>query len=140
MRIILDTSAFYFPVALELLSRQPEDIVVPAVAFTERARQLARDGRMSPAELLDELARNEIAVESYGEEEAMRFATGVRDDARWKKLARDAMIAGHVREGDVLWTANPLDFAAVGLAPAQIRDPTRASGGARHAGRERGGR
>lgn len=124
MRIVLDTSAFYHPKALRALAREAADIVVPAVAFTERAREISRDGRMTPEEFLRELRRNHMVVEPYGPEEAVRHAVRVHADARWRRVARDAMIAGHVREGDVLWTANRRDFEDIGVAPAQIRDVT----------------
>lgn len=107
---------FYRPQALRRLASLPHDVIVPAVVFTERARQLAKRG-VPPAEFEERLASNAFDVEVYGPREATRFAPAVHDDEAWRRLARDAMIAGHVREadGDVLWTTDPSDFQDVGL-------------------------
>jgi hypothetical protein len=60
-----------------------------------------------------------IEVEPFGQDEARRFAARL-DDARWARLARDAMVAGHLRPGDLLWTTDPHDFAELGVAPARL--------------------
>lgn len=123
MRIVFDTSAFFVSAALRAVRDGSFDAVVPAVAFAERARQLASEGRLAPRQFLAWLAANRMPVEPFGAEEALRIAAGVRDRALWNRSARDAMIAGHVGPEDVLWTANRRDFEAVGLAPERIRAP-----------------
>lgn len=97
----------------------PHEVVVPTVVFTERARHLAKNG-VRPPELLSQLQANRFELEAYGIEEARRFAPRVHDDEAWDRLARDAMIAGHVRSEDVLWTTNPSDFRTLGLDEERI--------------------
>lgn len=121
MRDVLDTSALYRPDALRRLQKHGRPIVLPAVAFTERARQLAAQG-IPPERFLRYLSENDIQVERFGWPEALRHAVALADDATWRRLARDAMIAGHVRAGDRLWTANPRDFRVLGLRDEQIVD------------------
>jgi hypothetical protein len=41
---VLDTGVLFRAEALERLARLPSDVIVPAVVFTERARQLAKRG------------------------------------------------------------------------------------------------
>jgi predicted nucleic acid-binding protein len=118
MRIVLDTSVLWDKPALERLRKEPGDIVLPAVAFTERARQFVRQGR-PVAELWRQLAEGGFEVEAFGAEHGLRHAARL-DDAAWARLARDALIAGHVGPGDVLWTKNPKDFLAVGLPREQV--------------------
>jgi hypothetical protein len=114
VRIILDTGVFFRPEALRRLSGMPHLVVVPAVAFAERARQLAKRG-VGPDAFLDVLDRLGFHVEPFGPEEALRFAPGLADDGRWRALARDAMIAGHLRPADLLWTTDPKDFLELGV-------------------------
>lgn len=119
MRVVIDTGVFFHPDALEDLARLPHDVVVPAVAFTERARQLKKRS-VAAAVLRDALAANEMVVEPYGAAQAERYAIHISEDEAWRRLARDAMIAGHVGDDDVLWTTNPKDFHALGLADSQV--------------------
>lgn len=126
MREILDTSIFFRPESIQRLKRSGRQVIVPAVAFTERARQLKKAG-IPPERFLAYLAENEFEVESYGFAEAVARAVNVVDDDRWARLARDAMIAGHVRPGDRLWTTNPRDFIALGVHADQIVDLSAAS-------------
>src|ERR1041385_309393 len=104
MRVILDTGVFFRPEKLLELRQDDRDVVVPAVVYQERLRQLRRKGAPE-----DELARLlsllQFDVESFSVTEAHRRLTRVSQlsDAQWSKLARDAMIAGHVRPGDDLW-------------------------------------
>lgn len=119
VRIVLDTGVFFRPHALRSLARVPNLVVLPAVAFAERARQLAKKG-VEPDALLRLLDELDIAVEPFGADEATRHAARITDDARWRGLARDAMIAGHLRENDVLWTTDPKDFEALGVPPERI--------------------
>lgn len=121
MRIILDTGALFYPRALQAIDPSVP-VVVPAVVFLERSRQLAREGRMVPAEYRRLLRDSVWLVEPFGEEEALRTPGTRLDDAQWRRLARDAMIAGHVRPGDRLWTSNPRDFATLGVPTEQIVD------------------
>lgn len=95
---------------------------MPAVVFLERSRQLAREGRMAPAKYLEFVRGSLWILEPFGAEEALRARAHAMDDRAWKRLARDAMVAGHVRAGDRLWTANPRDFVELGLSEAQVVD------------------
>jgi predicted nucleic acid-binding protein len=118
-RIVLDTSALWSKDSLQRLqAAEEEDGILPAVAFTERARQIVDAGR-SVQELWDVIARSRIMVESFRPEHGLRFAASL-DDVTWRRHARDAMIAGHVGPDDVLWTKNPKDFLAVGLRADQV--------------------
>lgn len=118
MRIVLDTGCFYRPAELGTLRSPRLRVVIPAVAIAERRRQLLRDRRPLD-ELTELLSLTGFEVEPYGRDEAS--STPFLDDARWARHARDAMIAAHVRPGDVLWTTNPKDFLALGLKPEQVR-------------------
>lgn len=120
MRFILDTGVFYHPGTLREVVAQGVEVVVPAVAFTERARQLRRDGR-SVEDFTRLLLEHAFVVEPYGLVQALRRAVHVADDRTWARHARDAMIAGHVGPEDVLWTTNRADFEAF-LDPHQIQD------------------
>lgn len=121
LRILLDTSVFFKPAAMAELRSRHEDVVLPAVAFAERARQLRRDGRALDV-FLEGLQANHIMVEPFGHDEALRRAQFVTDDSMWKRHSRDALIAGHVKDDDQLWTANPRDFIEVGVPSRQIMD------------------
>jgi predicted nucleic acid-binding protein len=118
MSIVLDTGIFYRPDALRNAARLEDDIVVPAVAYMERLRQLVRDG--GSRETFDRFLQSlDCAVQPFTRTEAARFAPLVSQDA-WKRLARDAMIAGHVGPEDVLWTTNARDFLAIGVPANQV--------------------
>lgn len=119
MRIVLDTGVLWRPDALRRLAQLPNDVIVPAIVYTERARQILRDGR-SIEELDSALQANEFTVEAYSAEQATRYAVQIQDDNDWIRLARDAMIAGHVRDADLLWTTNPDDFEELGVPDEQI--------------------
>lgn len=125
VRLVLDTSAFYYSRALRRIPRGSQ-VVIPAVAFTERARQLKRDGRASPATFHRSLTDRGWKIEAFREEQALRAAhLAPDDDDRWQDLARDVLVAAHVRADDILLTANGADFRELGLASAQLRDPAR---------------
>ncbi len=121
MRIILDTNVLFHRRACQLLANKPDDLVLPAVAFAERVRQVQRRGG-TVEELWRTLAKAGIEVESFGVEEALLRPWKHLDDRSWLRLARDAMIAGHVGPGDMLWTSDVDDFVAVGVARGQIQD------------------
>ncbi|MEA3201880.1 MAG: hypothetical protein QOE90_3308 [Thermoplasmata archaeon] len=123
MRIILDTSALYYPRAVATIERTGRTIVLPSIVFLERARQLQRDGHDGIALMRRFAEAEEAQIEPYGMVETLRtLRLRVHADPAWRRSSRDAMIAGHVGEGDVLWTADRRDFAALGLRPAQILD------------------
>ena len=122
MRIVLDTNVLFNRGAMLALADDPRPKILPAVAFAERARQRQRDFGEPPGELRHWLASVEIEIEPFGPEEAARVAAGVSDDRAWGGHARDAMIAGHVRKLDELWTFNAKDFRAVGLDERHIVD------------------
>lgn len=119
LRVILDTSVLWKPEALSRLPSVPRRIVVPAVVYAERLRQFAKRD-LPKARLDDHLRSIKGFVEPFGEREAARFVPRLTEDADWKRLDRDAMIAGHVGPADVVWTANPKDFLAVGLREDQV--------------------
>lgn len=121
MRVILDTGLFFRPDKLDELRGDERDVIVPAVAYQERLRQLHRRGQTA-GELDQVLFLLQFDVEPFTPIEAHRrlAKVGALDDAQWKRLARDAMIAGHVRPGDELWTTNPSDFLDVGVPAHQI--------------------
>jgi predicted nucleic acid-binding protein len=116
---VLHTGVLFRAEALERLARLPSDVIVPAVVFTERARQLAKRG-ITPDDFRERLAANEFAIEAYGEEQATRWAPGIHDDEDWHRLARDAMIAGHLDRGSILWTTDPTDVRELGLPGERI--------------------
>lgn len=117
MRVVLDTGALYRPQRLRALKGRQVEVVIPAVAFAERVRQVHRAGG-DVHRLRATLAKARFQVEPFGEAEAIRMARP--DDGAWARHARDAMVAAHLRRGDVLWTTNPRDFLALGVAPAQV--------------------
>jgi predicted nucleic acid-binding protein len=118
MRVVLDTSVLWDLDALDRVGQEPGRPVLPAVAFTERARQLAAAGR-SVEELWRLVADLGADVEPFSEVHGLRIAARL-DDGTWRRHARDALIAGHVEDDDVLWTKNPRDFLAVGLRKDQV--------------------
>lgn len=117
MRIVLDTGVFFRPAALSALLDKV--VVIPTVVVAERRRQLARDGQ-DIDRFLHLLESGNFELEPFDAAHALAMPT-ITDDARWRRHARDAMIAAHVGPDDVLWTTNPKDFLALGLKPAQIR-------------------
>lgn len=119
MRIVLDTGVFFRPEALAALASRPENVVVQAVALAERVRQLHRD-KMDVAAFLAALEKAEFVPEALDPSAACALMPRVVDDARWRRLARDAFVAAHVRPGDELWTTNPRDFLALGLPAEQV--------------------
>lgn len=126
MRIVLDTGVFYHPDALRRAARAEAELVVPAVVFMERARQLQRSGGDVRAFAL-RLVEDGYVVEPFRPSHALRYAVPLVDDRLWRKHFRDAMIAGHVGPGDELWTTNRRDFEAIGVPHDQLR-PVPANG------------
>lgn len=114
MRIILDTNVLWNKAAMEKLQETAAPVVVPAVVVAERARQYAKRG-WPVSRLLDQLAANQFTSEALTPEMALRFAPGLVADDAWRRLARDALIAGHVQAGDVLWTSDVKDFLEIGV-------------------------
>jgi predicted nucleic acid-binding protein len=120
MAIVIDTNVLWHPEVLDLL--EDEDVVVPSLVVLERCRQLRARGR-DPVELLRNLDRLGWRVEPHDAEHALRSALlAPLDDKAWLKLARDAIIAGHVGPADVLWTFNAKDFRALGMAKERVVD------------------
>ena len=119
MRIIVDTGVLWHKDAVEALVESGEALILPAVVFMERAGQVARHG-WDTAVFADRLRDTGFEIEPFGEAEAVRFAVHIGEADRWKRLSRDAMIAGHVRPGDRLWTTNAKDFLEIGVHPAQL--------------------
>ncbi|MHB8584884.1 MAG: hypothetical protein ACYDDF_03490 [Thermoplasmatota archaeon] len=122
MRVVLDTGVLYRPAALRRLAAEAWPVVLPATAFLERARQRSRD-RTGDMETLESfLTAMGMRIEPFGPEEARRSHRLVRarTDAEWRRMARDAQIAGHVGADDILWTTNPRDFLALGVPAAQV--------------------
>jgi predicted nucleic acid-binding protein len=127
MRIVLDTSALFYPKAIEAArASSPAALVLPTVVLLERARQLTRAGLDGPAEMAAFVESGGVELEAFGGLEAVRSARlAPVDPLRWARLSRDVMIAGHLGAGDVLWTANPRDFRELGIPAAQLLDVTR---------------
>lgn len=119
MRLIIDTGVLWRPEALRALVELPHDRILPAVAFAERAREIQAAGR-EPAELVTLLGRCGIQVEPFTEQHALRYAATITDEGKWRILARDALIAGHVGPEDTLWTTDPEDFKRIGVPEDQI--------------------
>lgn len=119
--MVLDTSALFYPAALRALD-PVRPVVVPSVVFLERARQLARQGRSTPPEYLALLRDGGWVVEPFGPAEAVRSPAHGLDEHRWRRLARNAMIAGHLLAGAEVWTANPRDFLELGVPAARVVD------------------
>lgn len=120
-RVVLDTGALWSPSFIREAAKSGETgIILLAVAYTERARQMHRDGQdiRDLERLIKELG---IEVEDFGRAEGLRRAAGVVDDRVWERVARDAMIAGHVGPGDILLTTNAEDFLELDVPAAQIR-------------------
>ena len=119
MRIIIDTGVLWKPSIIEELAESGHELVVPALAFAERARQVAKHGR--DARTLQFLLHTAgIHVEALDADAASRYTTQLVDDEQWKSLGADALIAGHVGDEDVLRTTNPADFLALGLNSEQV--------------------
>jgi len=118
-RIILDTGTFWRSAVWDWLVARDEDLILPAVAFIERARQLNFAGR-SVRDFQIYLHMYGVQIEALGAVEGLRLACSVEDDKLWKRSARDAFIGGHIKAGDELWTTNPKDFIELGVPERQI--------------------
>lgn len=119
MRILIDTGVLWLPDAMKKLSARDEDLVLPAFAYAERVRQLERTGR-ALAMFDDALDAARIVVEPFGRKQGHHLSRRAGDEAVWKRLAGDAMIASHLESGDVIWTTNPKDFRELGIPDEQI--------------------
>jgi predicted nucleic acid-binding protein len=120
MRIVLDTGVLFEPRALRHAVASGLRVILPAVAFAERAR-LVRDAG-SVDVLVHWLHRARIDVEPFGASQAIRLAKFTLPEADWSRHARDALIASHLGPADQLWTGNVRDFVKVGIPPAAIID------------------
>ncbi|MHB8603791.1 MAG: type II toxin-antitoxin system VapC family toxin [Thermoplasmatota archaeon] len=122
MSIIVDTGVFWSPEAMERLRRR-RDVLVPSIVFVERARQLEEKDEMTAERFALRLRQLRWRVAPYTHEEAMRtLRLAPLEQGRWRRMARDALIAGHVGQHDVLWTFNGKDFRVLGLPERQIVD------------------
>lgn len=119
MRHVIDTGVLFHPKAVLELAEREDDIVLPAVAYAERVRQLRRTGR-SIEEFDSWLAEFSITIEPFGTQEALRLTSSLGWEM-WRRHARDALIAAHVRSDDVIWTTNWKDFETVGISTLSIR-------------------
>ncbi len=118
-RIVIDTGVLWRTEAMERLAHTYLPLVLPSVAYMERARQIRRDGG-DVKRFRRWLSTMHIEIEPFTEDEADRLPIRIENDRLWKRLVRDAMIAGHVEQMDLLWTTNPKDFLAVGMDPDRI--------------------
>jgi hypothetical protein len=118
LRIVIDIGVFFRREIWLELAEFDDDIVLPAVAFTERARQLSRQG-INPRDFQIMLHMFDIEIEPFRAQEGLLRAV-TADDDWWKLNARDALIGGHVGPSDMLWTTNPKDFIKLGINPNQI--------------------
>lgn len=118
-RIVIDTGVLWVPRALSILGQLADDIVLPAVAYAERARQYREVGRS--LDRLDALLRrHRVIVEPMDAGHALAASEWTSDRGLWQKHGRDALIAGHIGLHDVLWTTNPRDFIALGFPEDKI--------------------
>lgn len=120
-RVVLDTGVFFRPAALRELSHSDDTVVVPAVVYAERLRQLVQKG-MEPHAWDAKLAQLQFDVEPFGPMQAQRYVPRLArvEPAEWRRLSHDAMIAGHLQPADRLWTTNARDFLALGVPPEQV--------------------
>lgn len=119
MRHVLDTGVLWRKEVVARLGEMDEEVILPAVAYAERARQYRARGW--PVEDLDALLdQTAVTVEAMDGMMARRWTERLVDKDQWRRLGFDALIAGHIRDGDRLWTTNPQDFEAVGVPSAQI--------------------
>jgi len=119
VRLVVDTGVLWRPLALKKLAESGLRVVVPAVVFAERARQVAKRGGTAAA-LREALGLLGFEVEALEPSMAARYAVTVLDDNDWRRLSRDALIAGHLQPDDRLWTTNPKDFAMIGVPLDQV--------------------
>lgn len=107
MRFVLDTNALWHRPLLDALAvangaERLHDVVLPAVAYAERLRQLGGD----PARVSVFHAQLEAAgctVEPFGPDEARRIRA--RSPQDWEDHARDFLVAAHVHGDRVGVTA-----------------------------------
>ena len=117
MRLILDTGVLFHPAALRAIAQYSEPIILPAIAYAERIRQLRAAGR-STADFDALLVSSKIVVEAFDRESARRVPALGQD--LWNRASRDALIATHVHDEDLLWTTNPRDFRSVGVPEERL--------------------
>lgn len=127
MKLVLDTSAFWHAplVSAILLAAKVDatrdgrlEVILPAVAYVERRRQLLRGGQ--DAQLWRErLDANAVKIEPFGVAEAERVDRQTADDAWWRAHGRDAFIAAHVTQGRTAVTsdAGPVWSSVARLSP-----------------------
>ncbi|MBW3582513.1 MAG: PIN domain-containing protein [Euryarchaeota archaeon] len=119
-RIVLDTNVLWNPEAMSALLARPLEVVLPSIVLAERVRQIrARDQDVDL--FLDRVRMLGWKVEPLGREEALRYTGALIEQDVWNAHSRDAFIAGHVRPGDSLWTANVKDFVRIGVPAEQIQ-------------------
>lgn len=136
LNLVLDTSALWDkPLADALVDAKVAGLLdddrlrvtLPCVAYAERLRQLARDGR-DTVRWREELEAMGIRLEPFGAREADRIPSFRIGDAAWKRDARDAMCAAHVSadrtavtaDGGGVWTG--IDV----MTPAEATEAIRA--------------
>ena len=117
MRLILDTGVLFHPAALRAIAQYREPIILPAIAYAERIRQLRAAGR-STADFDTFLSKSNIVVEAFDRGSAQRVPAIGQE--LWNKASRDVLIATHVHDDDLLWTTNPRDFRSVGVPEERL--------------------
>lgn len=121
MRIILDTGVLSRPDAIRDLAEQEHHLILPSLALAEHARFIDRAGH-SLRDLLITLRMFEVEIEPLDVEQVHRLPRGAHEDHLWEAAGREALIASHLQDHDIVWTTNPDDFLALGLRPGQVRD------------------
>jgi len=110
VRLVLDTNALWSRQLVTALFEAATtgrttdgtiEVVLPAVAYAERVRQLRRDGR-DVARWKADLVRMGVSVECFCAEQADELE-GVADPT-WGADGRDHLIAAHAREGGTVVT------------------------------------
>lgn len=123
MHLVLDTNSLWHATLTEALSiaRRTEvfsppgrSVVLPAVAYVERARQVHGD---PPREAAWEtiLRRVQPTIEAFSTQDAHRLVGRAPSTASWHAHARDYLIAAHVhgervgvtRDGGPAWEGLP---------------------------------
>lgn len=114
LNLVLDTNALWNGPLVRGLARAREEglqrfgeleVVLPAIAFAERARQLAQDDDSMRLfrQLLGDIGAK---IEPFGVQEGERLASRKPPRTVWRAHARDLLIAAHVHRDRVAVTGD----------------------------------
>lgn len=114
MKLVLDTDALWHPglnreLAAAHASGDPfsdaVDVVLPAVAYAERLRQV-QDDKARKRAFQRQLSRIDPSIEPFGSSEAALVAERCPSQGDWADHARDFLIAAHVHGDRVAVTGD----------------------------------